>query len=208
MVATDTRSQILQAALDLFAMHGYEKTTMRAIAKKVGIQSASIYYFFDSKEGLLKEIFSEFISNFAKYRTPPDAIWSAAKEKPLSEALSMMFYTFGSPEERDRMMGISRVILSLQFENVVAQKILEKVLMQDALDYGMNVLRGLHILGLIREIDFKWTAFTFHAFAVAVFQESLRTLKPHETSSKEYEDGIRFVCSSFAKIIGKQDACT
>ncbi len=203
MIETDTKSQILTAALDLFAQNGYEKTTMRAIAKKVGIQSASIYYFFDSKESLLKAIFTEFETNFSKYRNTPDKIFKVAKEKPLSDVLSMLFYTFGSADERDRMMTISRVILSLQYENPSAEELFEKVMVRDAMDYGINILKGLHSLGIIKEIDFKWTAFVFHSFAVAVFEENLRQLKLFEDGKNEYEEGIRFISSQFAKIMEK-----
>ncbi len=202
-MAADTKSLILSAALDLFAQQGYEKTTMRTIAKKVGIQPASIYYFFESKESLLHAFFQEFASNFARYRNPPDVIWKAAKEQPLAEVLSLLFYTFGSPEERDRMMAISRVILSLQYENASAQKLFEEVFVRDAMEYGVEVLQGLHSLGIIIDIDFQWTAFLFHALAASLFQENLRRLKPYSDGSREFEDGIRFLCSNFAKIIGE-----
>lgn len=200
-MATDTKSQILAAAIELFALNGYEKTTMRKIAEKVGIQSASIYYFFGSKESLLNTIFEEFELNFAHYRNPTAEILKAAEAKPLSEVLSMMFYTFGSPTERDRMIAISRVILSLKYENDDAQRLIDKVLIKAAVDYGVEVLRALHSLGKIKESDFLWTAFTFQSFAVALFEENLRHLKPYVEGKTEYEDGIRFICSTFAEIL-------
>ncbi len=202
MIELDTKSQILSAAIGLFARHGYEKTTMRTIARKVGITSASIYYFFDSKEGLLETIFCEFESNFTKYRNSPDNILNAALEKPLSEVLSMIFYTFGSPDEQYRMMTLSRVVLSLQYENVAAQELYEKVMVSDALDYGVKVLKGLHSIGKIKEIDFEWTAFTFHAFALFIFQMSQRHIEPFTNSSYKFREGIRYFCTTFAQIIG------
>ncbi len=201
MTATDTKAQILSAAIDLFAQNGYERTTMRTIAKRVGVQSASIYYFFDSKESLLRTIFKEFELNFAKHRNKPNDIIKSAKYKPLSEVLSMLFYTFGNSEEHYRMMTISRVILSLQYENIGAQNLLEKVMIHDALDYGVCVLKGLHSLGVIREIDFQWTAFVFHSFAFAVLQENLRNLMSYADSSKKFEAGVNFLCMEFAKAI-------
>ncbi len=199
MVATDTKSQILEAALTLFAEQGYEKTTIRSIAKRVGIQSASIYYFFDSKAHLLEVIFTEFLSDFAKYRNAPEDIWKAATEKPLSEVLSMLFYTFGSPDESARMMTIARVILSLQYEHAGAQRLLVKVMIQDALDYGIQVLKGLHKLGVIKDVDYQWTAYVFLAFAIAVFEDNLRYSIHFDDSRREYGAGIHFLCSVFAK---------
>ncbi len=201
MAANETKSKILSSALELFALFGYEKTTMREIAKKVGIRSASIYYFYDSKDRILKTIFNEFESNFAKYRNKPDEIFEASRKMPLSEVLCMLFYTFGDPDEHYRMMTISRVILSLQYENDEAQKLFKKVVVEDALEYGTNILTGLYSLGKIKRIDFQWTSFIFHSFAVAVFQENLRQLKPFEESSRKFEDGIRYLSTQFAQII-------
>lgn len=56
---TDTRSvreRILAAAVQLFAQYGYHAATMRDIARISGIQAASIYYHYPSKQALLVEI--------------------------------------------------------------------------------------------------------------------------------------------------------
>ncbi|GAC1565919.1 MAG: TetR/AcrR family transcriptional regulator [Ktedonobacteraceae bacterium] len=56
---TDVRSvreKILAAAVQLFAEYGYHAATMRDIARISGIQAASIYYHYASKQALLVEI--------------------------------------------------------------------------------------------------------------------------------------------------------
>ena len=50
------RDKILAAAVQLFAEYGYHAATMRDIAQIAGIQSASIYYHYPSKQTLLVEI--------------------------------------------------------------------------------------------------------------------------------------------------------
>ena len=47
-----TRALILNSALDLLREHGYEKTTMRAIAKRAGVSLGKAYHYFSSKEHL------------------------------------------------------------------------------------------------------------------------------------------------------------
>ena len=47
-----TRTLILNSALDLLADRGYEKTTMRAIAEKAGVSLGNAYHYFTSKEHL------------------------------------------------------------------------------------------------------------------------------------------------------------
>lgn len=50
------RASILQAAALLFREQGYANTNMTAIAKAVGLDQSSIYYWFSSKEQLLDEL--------------------------------------------------------------------------------------------------------------------------------------------------------
>jgi AcrR family transcriptional regulator len=48
-----TRERILDVALDLFADQGFDGTSMREIAARLGITKPSIYYHFASKEDIL-----------------------------------------------------------------------------------------------------------------------------------------------------------
>lgn len=49
----ETRRRILDAALDLFRERGFERTTMRDVAKAAGVASGAAYYYFESKETLV-----------------------------------------------------------------------------------------------------------------------------------------------------------
>jgi len=51
----DSRQQILDAARELFAEKGFERTTMRAVGERAGVDPALISYWFGSKDGLLLE---------------------------------------------------------------------------------------------------------------------------------------------------------
>ena len=49
-----TKSAIIDAALDLFEEVGFEATTMRAIAKRADVSVGNAYYYFDSKDQLIQ----------------------------------------------------------------------------------------------------------------------------------------------------------
>jgi len=53
------REQLLDAAARLFRERGFHATSMRDIAKAVGMLSGSIYYHFDSKEEMLLAVYQE-----------------------------------------------------------------------------------------------------------------------------------------------------
>ena len=50
------RQKIINAAIDLFYEHGFEKASLRDIAGRVGITQAAIYYHFRNKEEILYTI--------------------------------------------------------------------------------------------------------------------------------------------------------
>jgi len=56
--AQQTRAAITDAALELFRSHGYEATTMRAIAQRAGVSTGNAYYYFSSKEELIQEFYA------------------------------------------------------------------------------------------------------------------------------------------------------
>jgi TetR/AcrR family transcriptional regulator len=66
MTATlDTKTLILQAAERLFARHGFAATTIKMIADESGENSALIYYYYDSKETLYREVLQSAIGSIA-----------------------------------------------------------------------------------------------------------------------------------------------
>ena len=54
-----TRARILEAALKLFAEHGYEGTSMRKVAQAAGVSVGNAYYYFASKEHLIQGFYSQ-----------------------------------------------------------------------------------------------------------------------------------------------------
>ena len=52
-----TKALILNAALETFHERGYEKTTMRAIAKRAGVSLGNAYHYFGSKDHLIQEFY-------------------------------------------------------------------------------------------------------------------------------------------------------
>lgn len=53
---TEMRRTILDAAREMFVKNGYEATTMRAIADRIGYTPTAIYHHFRNKEALLTEL--------------------------------------------------------------------------------------------------------------------------------------------------------
>lgn len=48
-----TKQEILDAALELFSVQGYEATSISQLAEAVGIRKASLYSHFENKQAIL-----------------------------------------------------------------------------------------------------------------------------------------------------------
>src|ERR1700759_86297 len=53
---SQTRERILDVAQELFTRQGYDKTSLRDIATRLGITKAALYYYFERKEDILIEL--------------------------------------------------------------------------------------------------------------------------------------------------------
>jgi len=57
--ANETRENLLKLAAQMFGAQGYSAATMRSIAEQAGIEAASIYYHFASKEELVDQVMEQ-----------------------------------------------------------------------------------------------------------------------------------------------------
>jgi AcrR family transcriptional regulator len=54
-----TRSRIRQVALDLFTENGYEATSLREIAERLGVTKAALYYHFKTKDDIIASLVAD-----------------------------------------------------------------------------------------------------------------------------------------------------
>ena len=75
---TDTRSRVQKVALELFAGQGYEKTSLREIAERLGVTKAALYYHFKSKEDIVHSFTDDYFAEI-------DALLEWAKDQPRND---------------------------------------------------------------------------------------------------------------------------
>ncbi len=76
---TDTRSRVQKVALELFAEQGYEKTSLREIAERLGVTKAALYYHFKSKEDIVHSFTDDYFAEL-------DTLLDWAKDQPRGDA--------------------------------------------------------------------------------------------------------------------------
>jgi len=76
----DTRSRLRELALELFAEQGYEKTSLREIAERLGVTKAALYYYFRSKEDIVRSLVEDYVADL-------DELINWAKNQPRTPAV-------------------------------------------------------------------------------------------------------------------------
>src|SRR5262245_7330212 len=74
-IQSTSAERILTRALDLFALKGYDATSVREICESAGITKPTLYHFFGSKDGVLQALVQ---TGFEQYR----GIVTAAMDSP------------------------------------------------------------------------------------------------------------------------------
>jgi len=106
MMATDTKSKILNAAILEFAEHGFGGATIRDICKRANVNVASVNYHFDSKEALYLNVFNVLFerkkgNNALRLGSVSDpAEWEDAFRKWVRKSIEL----FIDPAEMDEYM--------------------------------------------------------------------------------------------------------
>jgi len=148
----DARRAVLDAARELFAELGFERTTMRAVAARAGVDPALIYHYFGDKDGLL----------FAALQPPVDeatvvAGLADAGDRTGEELVRRLVGLWEDrPEIREQMAAILRTGLSHDRASRLLRDILSSFILAalgDVLAGDRRELRvaliGSHIGGLM-----------------------------------------------------------
>ena len=107
----DTRREILDAALDLFAVGGYFGTSMRQIARAVGVRESALYHHFASKEAILEGLLAELGPGKARQLETID-IAAVVKQLGAEEMLRLLIERMLEEWATPREQKLFRLILS------------------------------------------------------------------------------------------------
>jgi AcrR family transcriptional regulator len=153
-VAGDTRDRILEVSAELFIAQGYDATSLREIADRLGFTKAALYYHFQSKEqilGALLEPANELLAEFIARLEAADGRegWAEA----LSWVIDQMtnYLELFQLMERNRALLETRLIEALDEHKQMHQRV-EKAVRNATADVGEQV-RMFAALGAVTAFD-------------------------------------------------------
>ncbi len=122
MTKLDKREEIVRAALELIAEHGFHGAPMAMIAERAGVGAGTIYRYFENKDVLIAELYREL-----ENRLYPAVMEGYAWERPV----------------RERFIHLGKALLRYFIENPIDFRYIEQF---HNSPYGVAVRRG-KILG-------------------------------------------------------------
>ena len=151
----NTKQEILEAALDLFSVQGFEATSLSQIADAVGIRKASLYSHFENKQAILDALVRDVLDRYAQRCIFAKTDWDKyedAEEEPaltLDSAAQMIMgqirYILHDPHiSRERKMLVME-----QFQNTELAKLQTKQNYTDVMRYFTGLVKCLIRSGVL-----------------------------------------------------------
>ena len=167
MEKSNTREEILEAALDLFAVHGYEATSISQLADAVGLRKASLYSHFANKRDILDTVVETVLEGYADHSIFVCADWDDpefTKDKTGMNAedaaqlvQGQMRYILHDP----RISKGRKMLVIEQFRNAELAELQTKQNYEDVLKCFTGMMRFLIRAGTLRNADAEIMAAQF-----------------------------------------------
>ena len=158
MTKRNTREIILEEALNLFSVKGYQSVTVKEIAQAVGIKDSSLYKHFASKQAiydtLLEWMNQKFEETVTFYQLPQGEMESVAREygrndlvwlKKACEAVFLFFLKDPQASKFRKMLTIE------QYKNSDAAKTLCSWFFNDAIQFQTDLFTEMIRQGTFKE---------------------------------------------------------
>lgn len=163
-VKGSTKQKILEAALELFSVQGYEATSISQLAEAVGIRKASLYSHFENKQAILDALIQTTLEQYAQHSIFAKADWddpdfTRDKENLTPEAAAQMFMGQIRYILHDPQISRARKMLTIeQFQNPQMAQLQTWQNYTDVMRYFTGLVRFLIRQGRLADSDPDITA--------------------------------------------------
>ena len=154
-----TKQEILDAALELFSVQGYEATSISQLAEAVGIRKASLYSHFENKQAILDALIQTTMEEYGKHSIFAKADWddpafTKDKKNLTPEAATQMFLGQIRYILHDPKISRARKMLTIeQFQNTQMAQLQTKQRYTDVMRYFTGLVRFLIRQGRLADLD-------------------------------------------------------
>ncbi|MDD6050838.1 MAG: TetR/AcrR family transcriptional regulator [Clostridiales bacterium] len=149
-----TKREILNAALEMFSVQGFEATSMAQIAEAVGIRKASLYSHFESKQSILEALVQEVLRQY----TAHSIFGQAAGDVPATpltpdDAVAMIQEQVRYILHDPNISRARKMLVIEQFRNPELAVLQTKQNYTDVMRYFTSLVKALIAQGVLAQDD-------------------------------------------------------
>ena len=146
-----TKEKIFDVSLELFSQKGFNNTSVREIAREVGIKESSIYNHYSSKQAIMNDI----LGTFSTYFDNTGDVGNPGMEA-LLESNPTMFYQMGSRIFREQLrnekiMKIFRFLFIQMYQDEKVAEFFHKHILEEPLEFWTSIFVKFIEMGIIKE---------------------------------------------------------
>ena len=155
----NTKQEILEAALELFSVQGFEATSISQIANAVGIRKASLYSHFENKQAILDALVKDVLEQYDAHSIFAKADWESPAALRDPQALTpdsaaqmiqgQIRYILHDPH----ISKARKMLVMEQFQNPELAKLQTKQNYTDVMQYFTGLVKYLIRSGVLAEDD-------------------------------------------------------
>ena len=155
----NTKQEILEAALELFSVQGFEATSVSQIADAVGIRKASLYSHFENKQAILdalvKDVLEQYEAHsvFVRGNGENDADATGKQALTPDTAAQMIQGQIRYILHDPHISKARKMLVIEQFQNPEMAKLQTKQNYSDVMQYFTGLIKYLIRQGVLREDD-------------------------------------------------------
>ncbi len=140
--ASGTKRAILEAAVRLFAKHGYSATPLSMIAAEVGIRKPSLYNHYANKEAILAAVFELFRTHV---RPPQNAesMLAQLEGRSAEQVLNGMIDWYMTHTDQPEIADTWIILSEEQFVNAAAAQLILEVT-ERMVEFTRSAFRWMH----------------------------------------------------------------
>jgi len=165
----NTKEKIIEVALELFSINGYDSVSVRDISKAVGIKESSLYNHFKNKQDIFDTIIllctEKAMNQYKDLKIDQTLQGDFTVYKQISEELliqiSLNLFKFYVTDKD--MSRFKRILIIEQFKNKQIQAIFFKHFMDDAIQFQTQLFHYLMEIGALKKSNPEMVAYEFYS---------------------------------------------
>lgn len=147
-----TKRKIFAESIRLFMRHGYDATSIKDVAKEVGIAQSAVYNHFKTKKEILDTIYDFFAYFFNLNRPKLEDVEPILREGSLTEIMACTWYSFNDEYEQE-ISDITRIIFQRNSVDERAKEITKSLIIDAGIDLVKSFFDRAVELGRLAPFD-------------------------------------------------------